>query len=240
MLASTGAWNVSASSTREAEALLERREQHDRRVLVAPAQRPVVGAAQPARHARAPRRLAGAGGRSRRCAGPGCRARRGGSPGVAAATRSQMSSSSATFLRGARSPTTSANRVSAELRRPAPARRRAGGGSSPFGATTVFASHAGSSSRSRSRVAALAAIEPVAWSSDARYWRGRSRRLASADSWARVIVITSCTVRTVGSADAGHEVLRAVHDLRAGRARTAARSRSAPRARSRAARGRGR
>ncbi len=44
-------------------------------------------------------------------------------------------------------------------------------------------------------------------SSDVRYWRGSSSRFASADSCARVIVITSWTVSTVGSASRGTRCL---------------------------------
>ena len=62
----------------------------------------------------------------------------------------------------------------------------------------------------------LAATRPVAWSSEVQYWRGRKSRFANDDSCARVIVITSWTVRTVGDRGAGDEVLRRVDDLGAG------------------------
>ena len=215
MLAITGRMERHRLEQREAEALLERREQHDGRVLVAPAQRAVVGAAEPDRDARG-FELARAARSSPRCAGPGGRAPRAGSPGASRDDVGQMSSSIRTFLRGARSPTTRANGVPAELRRPAPGSVSSRLRLRPFGATTVFGSQAGSRSRRRSRVASLAATRPVASSSDVRYWRGRKQPLRE-----RRLVRPGDRHHVVDGEDRrergpGDEVLRPVDDLRAG------------------------
>ncbi len=69
----------------------------------------------------------------------------------------------------------------------------------PFGATTVFGPHLGSMATRRSRVAPLTATSRVAALIDVRYWRGRKRRLAGDDSWARVRVMRSWIVSTVGN-----------------------------------------
>ena len=88
---------------REAEALLERGEQDDRRVLVAPAQRGVVGAAQPDRDAGG-FELGRAWSWSPRCADPGDRGRRGGSRATSAPrpARCRAASSRSSAGRGRR------------------------------------------------------------------------------------------------------------------------------------------
>ena len=215
---------------RKAEPFLEGRRQ-PRRVLVAPAEHPVAHRAtnvQTAAPLSVERRAV-----SSLC-GPGLPSTTSCRPGEADATRSQMSSNRRTFFRRARFPTTSANDARRRAR-PVPV-------SVEEVAAACRSARRPSSRPKQSKVAepvqvlGFAATSRSAWSSDVQYWRGRTSRLAGDDSWASVIVITSCTVRTVGSSSRGTRCF-VPWTIWAPARGTGARSRTAPRPRWGAGRG---
>ena len=203
VLASTGAWKVSASSTGKPEALLEGREQHDGCVLVAPAEHPVAARRAARSRARAPAGRAAGGAVSSLC-GPGIPEHHEPEAGRGSRRRApRCRAADRTFLRGARSPTTSAKRV------PARSATGSGGGIEEVAAQPVRA-------RPRSWRPTTGRARPGGRGS--RRWRrpaGRPGRATSgtgggaAAAWPvrtrgpGVIVITSCTVRTVGRSTRG-------------------------------------